>query len=312
MVRLSVNGSEANVDEGMERDPRGSDARAIDGDRDAIFVRERPHLLAVAFRILGSDADAQDVVQEAWIRFAQADISDVRNIAAWLTAVVSRLCLDALRRARFVSPADVPELPNGPGGNPEEIALLASELTEALVIVLDALTPPQRVALVLHDVFGVPFTDVAHVLDTTPDAAKKMASRARQRLRARQPGTTGGDARQARRVVSAFLAAAQQGDLGGLLALLDPDVIRTADPQLLPPGGAQWLQGAQAVVHEAHANQARARHARLMTINGQPGIAVPSSSGVAIAMVFRIARGRIVHIDVIADPGRLAQLRVDG
>lgn len=287
---------------------------ANDTNRNALFVRERPHLLAVAFRILGSEADAQDIVQEAWIRFARADISDVRNVTAWLTTVVSRLCLDALRRARTVpqEPEDLSMRPGPRHDDPEQIALLASDLTEAFTIVLDQLTPPQRVALILHDVFGVPFTEVARVLDTTPDSAKKMASRARGRVRARQPAhASGADPVEARRVVGAFLTAVQRGDIAGLVTLLDPNVTRTADPQVVPPGASQVVHGAQAVASEARTFRVGASRAQVAAINGQPGIVIRSARGLQLAMIFRIAQGCVVHFDVVADSHRLARLRID-
>ena len=302
----------------MKRDrhtaaPPGNPGRiGDDADRVPVFRRERPHLLAVAFRILGSEADAQDVLQEAWIRYARADVDEIGNVPAWLTTVVTRLCLDLLRRSRDV-PVEAPDLlePADEAGGPEEIALLAADLTEAIAIVLDELTPPQRVALILHDVFGTPFEEVAHILATTPASAKKMASRARERVRHRA-GAPDADPGNARHVVTAFLRAAQDGDLGGLVEVLHPDVTRTADPQVLPPGAAQRIRGAEAVVAETRtpAMQANARQARLVTINGHPGIAVASRRGLRAAIVIRIAGGRIVHYDVIADPLRLALLNI--
>jgi RNA polymerase sigma-70 factor (ECF subfamily) len=281
-------------------------------DRLAVFRRERPHLLAVAFRILGSEADAQDAVQEAWIRFARADVNHVANVPAWLTTVVTHLCLDFLRRSRQYAQetAEALEASADDAGGPEEIALLAGELTDAMAIVLDELTPPQRVALILHDVFGTPFDEVAHVLSTTPGSAKKLASRARERVR-RTTATPDVDPGSTHRVVSAFLRAAQQGDIDALVEVLHPDVTRTADPQVLPAGGSQQVRGAQAVITETRAFQATARQARLVTINGRPGIAVRSAEVLRAALVFHIDGGRIVHYDVIADPQRLALLHIE-
>jgi RNA polymerase sigma-70 factor (ECF subfamily) len=283
-----------------------------DADRVGVFGRERPHLLAVAFRILGSEADAQDVVQEAWIRYARADLGQVQNVPAWLTTVATRLCLDLLRRARECpcQPADLPVPPTGGAGSPEQVALLAGELTEAFAIVLDELTPPQRVALILHDVFGTPFDEVAHVLGTTPASAKKLAGRARERVR-RPASAPAADPRAARRVVSAFLRAAQEGDVDGLVGLLHPGVTRTADPQALPAGAAQRVSGAQAVVAETQAFRATAQRARVVTIDRQPGIAVMSDHDLRVALVFQVAGDRIAHYDVIADPQRLALLRIE-
>jgi RNA polymerase sigma factor (sigma-70 family) len=273
------------------------------------FERERPHLLAVAFRILGSDADAQDVVQEAWTRYARADVEDVRNVQAWLTTVVTRLCLDLLRRSRE-HPREPEDLPVTYGDDdPEQTALLAGELTEAVTVVLDELTPPQRVALILHDVFGTPFDEIAHILNTTPGSAKKLASRARGRLH--RTGTSDVDPREARRVVSAFLRAAQEGDIDGLVRVLHPDVTRTADPQALPPGAPQRVRGVRAVVAETRAFQTRARQARLVTIDGRPGIAIRTGQELRIALAFRIVRDRVAAYDVIADPRRLALLTIE-
>jgi RNA polymerase sigma-70 factor (ECF subfamily) len=281
-------------------------------DAVATFERERPHLLAVAFRILGADADAEDVVQEAWIRYSRSDLAQVRNITAWLTTVVARLCLDALRRRRELpqAPADEAAEPASGADDPEQLALLASELASAFTVVLEELTPPQRVALVLHDAFGTPFDEVAHVLGTTPDSAKKLASRARGRVRHRVDAPTS-DAEEARRVVDAFLDAAQHGDTDHLIALLDPAVVRTADPQVLRPGARQRIRGVEAVVAEARLFQANAHRARLVSIDGQAGIAVFWGTAVQAALVFQVAGGRILRYDVIADPQRLGRLHIE-
>ncbi|MFA1540512.1 sigma-70 family RNA polymerase sigma factor [Actinomadura monticuli] len=276
-------------------------------DRVAVFDRERPRLLAVAFRILGSDADAQDVVQDAWTRYVRADADEIRNVQAWLTTVVTRLCLDLLRRSRE-EPRRPEDLPPAPGGDdPEDVALLAGELTAAFTVVVEALTPPQRVALILHDVFGAPFDEIAHILGTTEGSAKKLASRARGRVRGTpRPDVESGEAR---RVVGAFMQAARQGDVDGLVEVLHPDVLRTADPQVLRPGAPQRVQGIEAVVEETRAMRASARRARLAVIDGRPGIAV--GPGPLAALVFTIADGLIVHYDVIADPRRLALLHIE-
>ncbi|MFB4304598.1 sigma-70 family RNA polymerase sigma factor [Actinomadura sp. GTD37] len=279
-------------------------------DRVAVFERERPRLLAVAFRVVGSDSDAQDVVQEAWTRYAQADADQIRNVQAWLTTVVTRLCLDVLRRSRE-SPRRPEDMPvSAAGQDPEDVVLLAGELTAAFTVVVEELTPPQRVALILHDVFGAPFEEVAHILDTTPGSAKKLASRARARVR--RTGWPDDEARQAREVVSAFMKAAQQGDIDGLVQVLHPDVTRTADPQILRPGAPQRVRGRQAVIEETRAMRAAARRARLVVIDGRPGIAVGAGhgDGPRAALVFHVADGLIVGYDVVADPRRLALLDI--
>jgi len=280
----------------------------------AVFARHRPHLLAVAFRVLGSDADAEDVVQDAWSRYDRADVSEVENIGAWLVTVVTRLCLDRLRRTREhpVRPEDLPDVAAG-GPDPQEVVVLAGELTAAVSVLLEQLTPPQRVALVLHDVFGMPFEEIATVLGTSAGSAKKLASRARGRIRVVQPatGALGAAPREARQVVAAFLQAAQLGDVDGLIAVLHPEVTRTADPQALPPGTRQRLHGAGAVSQETRALRDRARQARLVMINGRPGIAVRTDLDLQIALVFHLSGALIRHYDVVADPQRLARLRVD-
>ena len=276
--------------------------------RVATFERERRHLLAIAFRILGSDSDAEDVVQETWIKFDSTDTSRVRNVAAWLTTVATRLCLDVLRKRREI-PQGATLLPAGRDDEPEEAALLAEELTAAFVVVLEELTPPQRVALVLHDSFGVPLDEIGHILGTTTASVKKLASRARSRVRRRCVAPVEDDAK-ARRVVEAFIHAAREGNADSLIALLDPNVVRLADPQILSPQARQRIQGVQAVVAETRAYQANASHARLAFIDGRPGIAVLVGPKIQSVMVVRVSCERITHYDVIADPHRLARLNI--
>lgn len=273
------------------------------------FERERRHLLSVAFRILGSQTDAEDVVQETWLRFASADTSEVRNLPAWLTKVATRLCLDVLRRRRE-DPQETPELRDDMGDGPEEVALLAEELTAAFVVVLDELTPPQRVALVLHDAFGVPFDEIAHVLETSIASAKKLASRARGRVRDRVKAPPE-DSEQARRVVEAFLDAARCGNTDRLISLLAPDVVRLADSQVLPKGRNQRIDGRQAVVAQTLMFRSSAARARVALIDGRPGIVVPAKDTVQFALIVRIQDGRIAQYDVVADPQRLALLHIE-
>lgn len=277
-------------------------------ERIVTFERERRHLLSVAFRILGSDEDAEDVLQEAWIKFCAVDMSHVRNVSAWLTTVVTRLCLDALRRRREV-PDEAMQLRVGRDEEPEEVALLADELTAAFAVVLDELTPPQRVALVLHDAFGVSFDEIGHILDTTPGSAKKLASRARVRIRERVVAPAEDD-REARRIVEAFLRASKDGDTGRLIALLDPNVIRLADSHVLPAGAHQRIAGIDAVATETRAFQATAARAQLASIDERPGIVVLGNGRIQAALVIRVQRGRIVQFDVLADPRRIAQLNI--
>lgn len=276
-------------------------------DRVAVFDRERRRLLAVAFRVLGSDADAQDVVQEAWTRFVRADVDEIHNVQAWLTTVVTRLCLDLLRRSRE-QPRRPEELPDpGTGEDPEEVVLLAGELTAAFTVVVEELTPPQRVALILHDVFGAPFEEIARILGTSTGSAKKLASRARGRVR--RTAWPDVESTEAHRVVNAFMRAARQGDIDGLVEVLHPDVTRTADPQVLRPGAPQRVRGREAVVEETRVMRANAQRARMVLIDGRPGIAV--GAGPQAALVFHVADGLIVHYDVVADPRRLALLHIE-
>lgn len=275
-----------------------------------IFERERRHLLCVAFRILGSQADAEDVVQETWIKYDRSDTTNVQNLPAWLTTVASRLCVDVLRRKREI-PQEAPALTAiaGDSDNPEETALLAGELTTAFTVVLEALTPPQRVALVLHDAFGVPFEEVAHILGTTLASAKKLASRGRRQLR-RRAGALPEDDPKAHEIAQAFLHAVQAGNTRDLVAILDPNVIRLADPHVLPPGGAQRITGVHAVVEETVQFRTIASRARIAQIDGQAGIVILSGPDLQLAIVLRISEKRIVQFDVIADPQRLARLSV--
>jgi RNA polymerase sigma-70 factor (ECF subfamily) len=273
----------------------------------ATFERERLRLLSLASRLLGSQSDAEDVVQETWIKFDGTDATWIENVPAWLTTVATRLCLDLLRR-RDVRPEALPPREDGHDCT-DETALLADELTAAFTVVIDELTPPQRVALVLHDAFGIPFEDVAHVIGTTVGSAKKLASRARGRVR-RRVADPARETAKARELVEAFLVATREGDTDRLLALLDPRVVRTADPQVLPPGSAQRIEGAETVAAETRLFQANARRARVGVIDRRPGILVYAGSAVWAALVMRFNGDRITHYDVVADPRRLALLEI--
>lgn len=245
-------------------------------------------------------------MQEAWIRFAAAELNDVKNVSAWLTTVVTRLCLDVLRRRDEGASA---EGEAADGDDPEEVALLADELSAAFVILLEELTPPQRVALVLHDAFGTPFEEIAPILGTTEASARKMASRARRRIRERA-GRPALDNERSRRIVTAFLHAAKEGNTDWLVELLDPNVVRLADPQLLPPGGDQRIRGRDAVVAQTLLFHASAKRAKLATIDGRAGIVVLASSRIIAALVISVRGERIVQYDVVADPQRIARLNI--
>lgn len=275
-----------------------------------VFQHQRQHLLAIAFRIVASEVDAEDAVQETWIRFAGADVSSVQNVPAWLTTVVTRLCLDILRRRREIR-REEPELLADEGQQPEEVVLLADELSAAFVVLLEELTPPQRVALVLHDAFGTPFDEIAHILGTTETSARKMASRGRARVR-RVSVPSEQDNERVRKVVQAFLHAARAGDTKRLVQLLDPDVVRLADPQVLPLGGKQRIAGVDAVVAQTLLFRGSAMKAKMATIDGSPGVVVLAGEKVAAALVIRVHADRIVQYDVVADRQRLARLHIEG
>jgi RNA polymerase sigma factor (sigma-70 family) len=279
-----------------------------------VFEQHRPHLQAVALRLLGSAADAEDAVQEAWLRFSRADTSGVHNLAGWLTTVVSRVSLDVLRTraARRERPAgwELPEPRDVGGPDPQDAAQLADSVSRALLVVLDRLAPAERVAFVLHDVFGLAFAEIGPVLSRSPDAAKKLASRARQKVRVPEDALPADLAGQ-RRVVETFLDAVRRADLDALLAVLAPDVVRRADPVSLRPGGAAVVRGAREVAAEARSlSRQRARHAEPALVNGRMGAVVAPRGRLIAALIFTIADGRITSYEVIADPARLAGLDV--
>lgn len=277
-----------------------------DDDLAAWFASEREHLRAVAIRMLGSAAEADDALQETWLRADGADRSAIANPGAWLTTVTSRVCLDRLRaRTRRGEIA----LPAGAGASarpePAEEAVLVESVGRALLVVLDRLTPAQRVAFVLHDLFAVPFDEVASVVDRSVPATKKLASRARGRVRG-AADAPGPDPAGHGAVVAAFLAAARGGDLDTLLDLLAPDVVRRADRQALPAGSPTEVRGARAVAEETRIFVSRARAAAVAVVDGRPGIVVAPGARLEMVLRFAVTDGRIVAYDVIADPDRLA------
>lgn len=272
-----------------------------------VFASQRDHLRALAFRLLGHEADADDVVQEAWLRYDRTDLHEVTNVEAWLTTVVTRLCLDVMRRRRATIPVDA--LAERPGNelSPEATVELARDVETALEVVVAELSPPQRVALILHDVFGFTFTEIGGILGTSEQAARRQASRARSRIRHRDevPAT---DASTTRQLVAAFLAAAQRGDVDGLVAVLHPEVVRTADPQALPAGGPLRITGADRVIVETAALRANALDAHVHDLVGGPVIMVGDPMRPRLILTFTIRDGRIRSYDVIADPQRLSAI----
>jgi RNA polymerase sigma factor (sigma-70 family) len=277
-------------------------------DLAADFEAERGRLRGLAYRMLGSAAEADDAVQEAWLRLNRA--GSVDNLAAWLTTVVSRVCLDVLRsrKARREEPFEVfPEPVDD--ADPADEAALADAVGRALLVVLAALGPAERIAFVLHDLFAVPFDRIGPVLDRTPVAAKKLASRARHRVRGTSPLPPADLARH-RRVVDAFLAAARGGDLAALLDVLAPDVVRRADAAALPAGAALETRGARAVAEETQVFGKRAWFAETALVDGAVGVVVAPRGRLVLALAVAVDGERVAAYEVIADPARLAALHV--
>ncbi|CAM01245.1 RNA polymerase sigma-70 factor (ECF subfamily) [Saccharopolyspora erythraea NRRL 2338] len=292
------------------------------------FEAHRAHLRAVAYRMLGSHAEAEDAVQEAWLRLSRSDTSEVANLGGWLTTVVGRVCLDVLRsrKSRREDPRGV-HLPDEVAGGrdpatPEQQAVLADSVGQALLVVLDTLEPAERLAFVLHDMFAVPYDEIAPVVGRSTAAARQLASRARRRVQGTSPaggaGTTEGDAARRREVVDAFLTAARGGDLDALLAVLDPDVVLRADPAAVETAGASRAHGAPLLAGEIRGASAvadtfsgRARGAQPALVDGVLAATYAPGGTPRVVFGFAVEDGRIVGIDVIADPARLAELDVE-
>ncbi|WP_181697063.1 sigma-70 family RNA polymerase sigma factor [Nocardia sp. GTS18] len=268
-----------------------------------MFEQRRDRLRRLAHRMLGATAEAEDVVQEAWLRLARTD-AVIADLDGWLTTVVSRLCLDLLRaRARRPEThADEVELPTTDAG-PEAEALQTDSVERAVLVVLDALGPEERVAFVLHDLFAVPFAEIAPILGRTPATTKKLASRARHRVNAPAAMSTA-DLVEQRAAVAAFLRAARGGDLVALLEILAPDVVRTADPAALTPGMAAVVRGARAVAEGAVALRQRSREAVLVLVDGRPGLVLERAGRPVFVLTFQVREGRIAAYDVSATPER--------
>jgi RNA polymerase sigma factor (sigma-70 family) len=276
------------------------------------FETHRPRLRAVAYRMLGSGSEADDAVQEAWLRLSRADAGEIENLGGWLTTVVARVCLNLLqsRKSRREEPleAHLPEetATGRDGPDPEQQALLADSVGLALLVVLDTLAPAERLAFVLHDMFDVPFEEIAPIVGRSPAAARQLASRARRRVRGAEAAPDADHARQ-RAVVDAFLAAARGGDFQALLAMLDPDVVLRSDQAAVQVGASGELHGAAAV---ADTFAGRARAARPALIDGAAGLVWAPGGVPRVVFGFTITDGRIVAIDVVADPERLSRLQV--
>ena len=276
------------------------------------FEQHRGHLRAVAYRMLGSAAEAEDAVQESWIRLGRTDVSAVENLRAWLTTVVGRVCLDMLRArtSRREDPLDthVPDPVIARLDAPQESdAILADSVGLALLVVLETLEPAERLAFVLHDVFGLSFDEIAPIVERTPVAARQLASRARRRIQGRTASPER-DLREQRRVVDAFVAAVSTGDFEGLIAVFDPEVELRADGGALA-GASRVVRGARAVVAQAEAFSKIGLANELVLVNGSLGFVTRLPNGRVFSVVgFTIAGGRIVRMDILADPERLARL----
>jgi RNA polymerase sigma-70 factor (ECF subfamily) len=271
------------------------------------FEANRAHLRSVAYRMLGSRAEADDAVQEAWLRLSRADTGGVENLSGWLTTVTARVCLDMLRgrkaRREEELGADVPEPAIGQE-SVEHDMLLADSVGAALLVVLETLEPAERLAFVLHDMFAVPFEEIAPIVARSPAAARQLASRARRRVQGKSEIPEADVTRQ-RQIVDAFLAASRGGDFDALLAVLDPDVVFRADPMAVKMGGAAELRGAAAV---AETFRGRAQAAKPALVDGAVGVAVIMGGRLRIMLRLTIAADRIAAIHAVADPAQLREL----
>jgi RNA polymerase sigma-70 factor (ECF subfamily) len=277
------------------------------------FEEHRGHLRAVAYRMLGSLSEADDAVQEAWLRLSRSDTSEIENLGGWLTTVVARVCLTVLRarRSHGEEPLDFhmpdPIVSHQDGIDPEHEALLADSVGLALLVVLEMLSPAERLAFVLHDMFGVPFEDLAPMVERTPAAARQLASRARRRVQ----GTTttpDADISRQREVVDAFFAAARDGDFDALVAVLDPDVVLRSDGGAARPAASAVVHGAQTVGERAFAFSRLSPFVRPALVNGVAGVVVAPQGRPFSVMAFTVRNGKIAAIDAFADPDRLRQL----
>ena len=276
------------------------------------FEEHRAHLRAVAYRMLGSASEAEDAVQEGWIRLGRTDVNDVENLRAWLTTVVARVCLDMLRtrtsRREDSLDTHVPDpVITRAAGDPESDAMVAESVGLALLVVLETLEPAERLAFVLHDVFGMTFDEIAPIVDRSAVAARQLASRARRRVQDKAP-TSDPDLRTQRRVVDAFLAAVRDGDFESLVAVLDPAIVLRADGGTVQ-GMSRLVRGAQAVVAQAATFSKIGLSNQVVLVNGNIGLACRLPDGRLFAVIgFTIAGGRVVEMDILADPERLGRL----
>jgi RNA polymerase sigma-70 factor, ECF subfamily len=278
------------------------------------FEEHRAHLRAVAYRMLGSLTEADDAVQDTWLRLSRAGASEVENLGGWLTTVVARVCLNMLRsrNRRREEPLGVhiPDPVISPEGElqPEEEALLADSVGLALLVVLDSLSPAERLAFVLHDMFELPFEEIAPMVGRSPAAARQLASRARRRVRGAELPAPDSDLARQRDVVDAFFLAARGGDFDALVALLDPDVVLRADFGARRPAASMVIHGAAAVARQARMAALPAAHLHPALVNGAAGVVVTVGKRPFAVLGFTVTEGKIVEIDAIADPDRVRRI----
>lgn len=278
------------------------------------FEEHRPHLRSVAYRMLGSLTDADDAVQDAWLRFSRAGPDDVENLGGWLTTIVARVCLNMLRSRTTRREESLDErLPDpvvSPQGSfqPEEEAVLADSVSLALLVVLDTLAPAERLAFVLHDLFKLPFDEIAPMVGRSPTAARQLASRARRRVEGADLPTPDPDVRRQREIVDAFFAAARGGDFDALVALLDPDVVLRADFGAQRPAAPRVVRGAEAVASQALAGALPHAQLHPALVNGTAGVIVTVHGRPFAVMSVTVTDGRIAAIDALADPERLPRI----
>jgi RNA polymerase sigma factor (sigma-70 family) len=294
----------------------------VTGERLAeLFEAARPRLHRIALRILGSPTESEDALQEAWLRIGRADVSGVENLQGWITTVVARVCLDALKRRESRREELTPDDPRladsayAPGEHPEHEAMLADSIGAALQILLDMLAPAERVAFVLHDTFDIPFDDIAVVVGRSPEAARQLASRARRRVRGASADRDAVTQRHDE-LVRAFLAASRAGNFGALLALLDPNATLRADAAVLAMAGAQYWEsdrlqtGITGARNVAQTFAGRARAAQPALLEGKPAAVWMHEGAIRVAFLFTIANDRIARIDLVGDPVALARVEL--
>ena len=276
------------------------------------FEAQRKHLQAVAYRMLGSLNEAEDAVQETWLRFSRTDASSVQNLGGWLTTIVSRVCVDMMRsrksRREELAGPDLPAVATNrdDGTDPEQEALMAESVGLAMLVVLDRLTPAERIAFVLHDIFALSFTEIAPIVNRTEAAARQLASRARRRVHGEETAPNP-DRENHRKLVDAFLTASKTGDFVALLNVLDPDVILRNDPAFIPAALSPEIRGAESVAKQF---LGRAQSVRPLLINGDVGAVAASRGRLWFVLAFSFRNGKITHIELIADAKRVGQLEL--